>query len=114
MDHKKEQPTKLPALGRAFLWVDNKKSVERLVYALYASCALLFLADFAYHKHVYVSVENFPGFYALYGFFMCAALVVCAKAMRVFLKREETYYAPHDVEAEEYPQDQLEKINHGD
>jgi hypothetical protein len=102
-------PAKLPWLGRKLLWLDNMKNVDRIVYALFVICAALFAADFLYHKHSYLDIEDIPGFYALYGFFMCAALVVCARGMRVILMRSEDYYAPHDVEAEEYPEDQLSK-----
>ena len=105
-----DDPARFPALGRALLFLDDMKNVDRLVYGLYALCAVLFLADFAYHKHVYLAIEEFPGFYALYGFIMCAALVICAKGMRVILKRPEDYYAPKDVESEDYPEDQLEKV----
>jgi len=113
MSEKRDEDTsKYPFLGRLFLWADNPKAVDRMVYGLYGLCAALFLADFFYHKHVYVTVEDYPGFYALYGFFMCAMLVICAKGMRVFLKRDEDYYAPYDVEAEDYPEDQLERREH--
>lgn len=107
-----EDTSSFPALGRALLWVDDKKGVRRIIYGLYTLCAGLFLADFLYHKHSYLSVEDIPGFYALYGFFMCAALVVCAKVMRLFLKRPEDYYAPRDVDSEAFPEDQLERIGH--
>ncbi|MDU8928839.1 hypothetical protein RXV86_15715 [Alisedimentitalea sp. MJ-SS2] len=110
--HRDEDTSKFPLLGRLFLWADNPKSVNKMVYGLYTLCAALFAADFLYHKHVYLAVEEFPGFYALYGFFMCALLVICAKGMRVFLKRDEDYYTPYDVESEEYPEDQLEKVDH--
>ncbi len=106
---KKDNPEKFPRLGQLFLWADNPESVNRLVYGLYMLCALLFLADFFYEKHVYLREEEFPGFYALYGFFMCALLVICAKGMRIVLKRDEDYYAPKDVESEDYPEDQLDK-----
>ncbi|MEP3333742.1 hypothetical protein [Sedimentitalea sp.] len=113
MDNKTpEDPKKFPALGRALLWVEKPGGVEKIVYALYAVCAALFAADFLYHKHTYLAIESFPGFYALYGFFMCAALVVCAKVMRVFLGRSEDYYAPKDVESEPFPEDQLEKVDY--
>ena len=102
----------LPALGRMMLWVDEKKNVDRLVYGLYAFCAALFAADFFYHKHVEFGIEKIPGFYAIYGFVMCAALVICAKALRVILKRPENYYAPYDMQSEDYPADQLERIDH--
>ncbi len=107
-----DNPEKFPALGRALLWVERPGGVEKIVYALYAVCAVLFAADFMYHKHSYLAIEDIPGFYALYGFFMCAALVVCAKGMRLFLKRREDYYAPKDVESEPFPEDQLERVDY--
>lgn len=105
-------PNTLPWLGRKLMWFDDMSNVNRFVYVLYGLCALLFVADFFYKKKVYFSLEYFPGFYALYGFFMCAALVICAKLMRVFLKRPEEYYAPRDVESESHPEDDLERVSH--
>ena len=113
-DNRQEDTSTFPLLGRSLMWLDNMRNVDRVVYALYAVCAALFAADFLYHKHVYLTAEKFPGFYALYGFFMCAMLVICARGMRVFLKRNEDYYAPKDVESEEFPEDQLGKVDHHD
>jgi hypothetical protein len=110
-DHETD-PAKLPALGRALLWIEKPKSVDRIVYGLYAVCAALFAADFLYHKHTSFGIEEFPGFYALYGFFMCAALVICAKGLRVILMRREDFYDPRDTQAEDYPEDQLERIDY--
>lgn len=45
----------------------------------------------------------------IYGFIMCAALVICAKVMRVFLMRAETYYSPKDTESEMHPDHDLRK-----
>lgn len=106
-----DNPETYPALGRLFTWVDKPGSLQKIVFSLYVLCAGLFAADFFYHKHTYVWVEDIPGFYALYGFFMCAALVVCAKVMRLFLKRPEDYYAPKDVESEPFPEDQLDRVD---
>jgi hypothetical protein len=111
---RREDSSSFPALGRALMWVDDKKNVNRIVYGLYTVCAGLFVADFIYPKHSYLAVEDVPGFYALYGFFMCAALVICARGMRLFLKRPEDFYSPHDVESENYPEDQLERTSHND
>ncbi|MBT0958687.1 DUF2975 domain-containing protein [Alphaproteobacteria bacterium KMM 3653] len=93
---------------------DDKKNVDRLVYGLYALCALLFLADFFYKKKYYISAENFPGFYALYGFFACVVLVLCAKVLRRFLMRDEGFYAPQDTESEDHPDHDLGKESHYD
>lgn len=100
-------PSKLPWLGRKLLWLDNKKNVDRIVYALGVLCAGLFAAEFIYHKHSYLDIEDIPGFYAAYGFFMGAVAVIFARAIRVILKRDEDYYAPKDVASEPFPEDQL-------
>lgn len=113
-ERRDEDTSTFPLLGRKLLWLDNMRNVDRVVYSLYALCAGLFAADFLYHKHTYLAVEDFPGFYALYGFIMCALLVITAKGLRLILKRPEDYYAPHDVESEDYPEDQLERAEHGD
>jgi len=110
--HQDEDTSGFPAIGRALLWLDKKKNVDRVVYGLYALCAGLFAADFFYVKHVTFGIENVPGFYAIYGFFMCAALVICAKGLRVFLKKPEDYYATRDTQFEDYPAEQLEKVDH--
>ena len=109
MAEHKTDPAKLPALGRALLFLDNPKSVTWIVYGLYAVCAALVAADLLYKKKTYFNAEYIFGFYGWYGFFMCAALVICAKGMRVFLMRREDYYSPMDVESEEYPEDQLDR-----
>ncbi len=99
----------LTGLGRKLLFLDDMRNVDRICYALYGLCALLFVADFFYHKHTYVWVEDFPGFYAIYGFVMCALLVICAKGMRVVLKRPENYYGKRGVEAEEHAESDLDR-----
>lgn len=73
-------------------WLDQPGNVRKIIYALYAACAALFFADFFYHKHAHFTAEGWFGFYALYGFIMCVALVLVAKLMRVFLMRDEDYY----------------------
>lgn len=109
---RKDNPENYPWLGHKLLWLDNMKNVERIVYSLYGLCALLFLADFLYKKKTYLDLEDVPGFYAIYGFVMCAALVVCARGMRLFLMRDEKYYSPNDVESEAYPEDGLDREEH--
>ena len=77
---------------------DDPRNVKRVIRALYVVCGLLLvfdlldLAGVLYHKHVYFDFEKLPGFFALFGFFLSCALVLTAKAMRVFLKRDEDYY----------------------
>jgi hypothetical protein len=71
---------------------DKPKNVKRLLRAIYAICAGLFVLDFFIERHVIHPWEGFPGFYALYGFIGCAALVLIAREMRKVLMRKEDHY----------------------
>ena len=71
---------------------DDPRNVKRLLRVLYVVCAGLVLIDFVHHRHVVHSWENLWGFYAVYGFVACVALVLIAKEMRKLLMRSEDYY----------------------
>ncbi len=73
-------------------WLDDKRNVKKILYVLYAVCAALFIADAFYHKHPHFEAEYVFGFYAVFGFIMCVALVLAAKVIQVFLSRDEEYY----------------------
>ncbi len=73
-------------------WLDQSRNVDRLVYGLVLICGLLVLADFFYHKHTHFAFEGWFGFFAWFGFLVCVGLVLLAKEMRRFLKRDENYY----------------------
>ena len=77
-------------------WLDEPRNVKKVVYALYAICALLFGADLFVHKHSHFDFENWFGIFALFGFVACVALVLAAKVLRVLLKRDEDYYDPEE------------------
>lgn len=71
---------------------DNPDNVRLVLRVLYVCCAILLLFDLVIHRHVIHSWENLFGFYALYGFVGCVALVLIAKEMRKVLMRDEDYY----------------------
>jgi hypothetical protein len=80
-------------------WLDDPRNVNKIVYGVYAVCALLGLADFVYHKHTHFDVdelvdvfEKLPGFYGFFGLLAFTGLVFSAKALRIILKRREDYY----------------------
>jgi hypothetical protein len=73
-------------------WLDDARNVRKVIIAVFAVCAALFVADAFYDKHAHFAVEEWFGFYAIYGFVMCVGLVLAAKLMRVFLMRDEEYY----------------------
>ena len=71
---------------------DNPRNVKRLLRVIYVICAVLVGLDFVFERHVFHDWEALRGFYALYGFVACAALVLIAKQMRKLLMRKEDYY----------------------
>jgi len=73
-------------------WLSDKPHLRKLAIALFVLCAALFLADAVYVKHPVHWLEETFGFYALYAFVVCVALILGAKLMRVFLMRDEDYY----------------------
>lgn len=114
MSKHKTDPSKLPALGRMFGWVDRPGSADKIFWALIVVCILLFLADFTYHKHAYFSWEEMPGFYAIYGFVLFTALILVAKGLRVLIKRPEDFYKDKAIDREQYPEEELGKVNYDD
>ncbi len=75
-------------------WLDEKANVDKIVWALVASCAGLVLADLFYDKAgTHFPVERWFGFYGFYGFVACVLLVLAAKyILRPLVKRDEDYY----------------------
>jgi hypothetical protein len=77
-------------------WFDDPKRVRRVLYALYAACGALLLADVvlyaALHDHPHFDIERIPGFYAGFGFAAFVIIVMLGKQLRKLVKREEGYY----------------------
>ena len=73
-------------------WFDDKRNVKKIIITLVMICLVLFVSDAFYEKHPYFTVELVFGFYAIYGFVMCIALVLVAKWIRKFVMRVEDYY----------------------
>lgn len=73
-------------------WLDDLRNVDKIVYALYAICGFLLVIDPFIHKHGPFAIEHWFGFYGIFGFVACVALVLAAKQMRRILMRPEDYY----------------------
>jgi hypothetical protein len=73
-------------------WLDDPRNVNKIVYTLYAVCALLLLADLLRAGDDHFSFERWFGFFSFFGFIGCVGLVLVARLLRVVLKREEDYY----------------------
>jgi hypothetical protein len=73
-------------------WLDDPHNVDRIVWAVYAVCALLLGADFLIAPHGPFAIERVFGFYGFYGFLCCFGLVIAAKGLRILVARPEDYY----------------------
>lgn len=50
------------------------------------------LAQLGVDAHPHFEMERLFGAYAIYGFVACAALILIARAIGLFLKRPDSYY----------------------
>ena len=97
-------------------WLENKKTVKKLVYVLYASLIISCLLGFAIHlappaehighdehvapaehgeheEHAPFAFEQIPIFSAIFGFIVCALLGLGSKAYgHNVVMKEEDYY----------------------
>jgi len=73
-------------------WVEQPKNIDRIVYALYAVCAVAMALDLIVDRHEYLDFAGWFGFYAWYGFIACVGLVIAAKGLRRIVMRPENYY----------------------
>ena len=73
-------------------WLDRPDNINRIVYALYALCAIFALLELILPRHSFFFFEGWFGFYAGFGFIGCVGLVLGAKLLRRILMRPENYY----------------------
>jgi len=99
-------------LAKRFLWAESSSAVERVIFWLGILCVVLFVLDFIVHRHTYAPGEGFPGYYAFVGFIAFTLIVLGAKQLRRLILRNENYYSPYSVDAEEYPEHGLDKLPH--
>lgn len=78
--------------GKKKYWLDEPKNVTKVFLAVCVLCAVTFVADAFYHKHIHFEAESWFGFYAIFGFVSAFGLVLAAKVLRKILIRPEDYY----------------------
>ncbi len=96
-----EDVTKADEKGRfpgelAFGWTSHPKAGLIVFILIGILCAGLFIADFMVHRHEYLHIAEFKGFYAIFGFAAFALVVLSGWPLRRLLGRPETYYEPED------------------
>ena len=73
-------------------WLTRPRTIRRLWQGFIAILALTVLAGLAIEAHPHFAIERLFGFNALYGFLACAALILVAKGIGLFVKRPDRYY----------------------
>lgn len=72
---------------------DKPENVKKVLIIFFSSLLVLLAVDFFVHKHAYFPWEEWPEFYAVFGFVACVVLVLAAKyILRPMVKRDEDYY----------------------
>ena len=72
---------------------DKPENVTRVLRIFFATLVILLGGDFFVHKHAFFPWEEWPEFYAIFGFVACVVLVLTAKyILRPLVKRDEDYY----------------------
>jgi len=68
---------------------DRNKIIYILVVLVNITPYLYVFYDF---KKVSFNIDNMIGFYPIFGFIACIALIIIAKCLALILKKEDTYY----------------------
>jgi hypothetical protein len=78
-------------------WLYRPENQPKLWALLFLILLLSLLPELFIHHHSHFpqlafKLDTRVGFYAWYGFITCAAMVVLAKVLGIFLKRPDDYY----------------------
>jgi len=78
-------------------WLYRPENRPKLWAVLMLILVLVLLPELFVHHHAHFQALGFMldtriGFFAWYGFITCAAMVVAAKVLGIFLKRPDDYY----------------------
>lgn len=73
-------------------WLDNQGNVKTLWRCFLLILVLLVSIGAFVDLHPHFEIETWFGFYAAYGFITCLLMIVVAKVLGVFLKRQDAYY----------------------
>jgi hypothetical protein len=72
---------------------DKPRNVKRFFAVFYGLLGIFVLAEPFVHKHTFFRWEEYPVFYAAFGFAAFSLLILAAKyLLRPLVKRKEDYY----------------------
>jgi hypothetical protein len=73
-------------------WLTRPETIRKLWWGFSVVLALTVAAQFFVYVKGYFGADSWFGFGAAFGFMSCLAMVLFAKALGAFLKRDEHYY----------------------
>ena len=73
-------------------WLTRPTTIRLLWIVFICVLALTVVAGFWFPSEPHFEFERLFGFNAWYGFLVCAAMILVARALGVLLKRRDTYY----------------------
>jgi hypothetical protein len=73
-------------------WLTRPATIRRLWIVFIVILALTVAAGFWMPGEPHFEIEGIFAFSAVYGFLVCAAMILGAKVLGVLLKRRDTYY----------------------
>ena len=73
-------------------WLARPATIRWLWGAFIGVLALTVAAEFGVERDAHFAIEAIVAFGAWYGFLACAALILAAKAIGLWLKRPDRYY----------------------
>jgi hypothetical protein len=77
-------------------WLARPESIRKLWWGFSIVLALTVAAQLFIYVKGYFGVDAWFGFGAAFGFLSCLAMVLVAKVLGLFLKRDESYYNAGD------------------
>lgn len=81
-----------PSESKRDHWLARPENIRKLWWGFGVTLALTVLAQIFIKVKGYFVVDGWFGFGALFGFVSCFLMVVVAKGLGLFLKRDEDYY----------------------
>jgi len=79
-------------------WLTRPRTIRRLWVVFVLALAFTVLGEFLVDRHPHFTLDQLPGFHAIFGFLACAGLILVAKLIALPLKRPDTYYADGENE----------------
>ncbi len=77
-------------------WLARPTTIRKLWWVFSAVLAATVIAQVFVYVKGYFDVDGWFGFGAVFGFLSCLGMVLFAKGLGFFLKRDESYYASGD------------------